>query len=101
MGDCLGFGRFARTAVLSLAGLASCATQQPLPEAKLLGSYETPGPGRGVYLFTFKDRDANGLYDLLEIRFKPDEDPVVVLVGEDDVKKLYSKMARTVVAILL
>ncbi len=77
--------------------LAACTTPQNLPEARVWSNYDAPGTGRGMYLFSFKDTNRNGTYDLLEIRFKPDQDPVVVLVGEEDVGKIYNKTARKVV----
>ncbi len=91
-----GFRRFARSAFLTLS-LAACAAPQPLPEAKLWAVYDAPGMGKGIYPFSFSDKDKKIGYDYLEIRLKQDDEkPFAVVVGSEFVEPIYTQAARAV-----
>ena len=77
--------------------MAPACASQPLAEAKIWANYETPVNGRGLYQFTFSDKNMNGRYDQVDIRFKPDEEPTSTITGEDTTQQIYSKLSRGVV----
>ncbi len=90
------FGEFARNAFLTLS-LAACSSPQPLPEAKLWVVYDAPGMGKGIYPFSFSDKDKKIGYDYLEIKLKQDDEkPFAVIVGSEFVEPIYTQAARGV-----